>query len=179
MTEDRLPVQGTSRVRGGTRSEDDRGQLQARSRAISDDTRTQDGLSHTDYLLLERELGAKYAPRIMSSERVMMDYIIRPVPTEIDLLKTLRQEEEARLKQAFASVKPGVTRNRDVGLDVFRRRGIGVSQRGRTPGHENVVIQGGDILAAPSQGMYAYVLRKGETEPPPDIKKLWGEYPEG
>jgi hypothetical protein len=139
-------------------------------------TRAQDGLSHTDYLLLARALGAKYASRIVSSERVMMDYMIRPVPTEIDLLKTLRQEEEARVKQAFASVKPGITRNRDVGLDVFRRRGIGVSQRGRTPGHENVVIQGGDILASPSQGMYAYVLRKGEAEPPPDIKKVWGEY---
>ena len=24
--------------------------------------------------------------------------------------------------------------------------------------------------------MYAYVLRQGETEPPPDIKKVWGEY---
>jgi hypothetical protein len=38
------------------------------------------------------------------------------------------------------------------------------------------VVQGGDILAAPSQGMYAYVLRDGETEPPPEIKKLWAEY---
>lgn len=139
-------------------------------------TRAQDGLSHTDYLLLARELGAKYAPRIVSSERVMMDYIIRPVPTEIDLLKTMRQQEEARVKMAFASVKPGITWNRDVGLTVFRRRGIGVSQRGRTPGHENVVIQGGDILAAPSQGMYAYVLRTGETELPPEIKKIWEEY---
>ena len=139
-------------------------------------TRAQDGLSHTDYLLLERELGEKYARRIVSSERVMMDYVIRPVPTEVDLLKTMRQEEEARVKKAFATVKPGITRNRDVGLDVFRRRGIGVSQRGRTPGHENVVIQGGDTLASPSQGMYAYVLRKGETEPPPDMKRVWGEY---
>jgi hypothetical protein len=139
-------------------------------------TRTQDGVSHTDYLLLARELGEKYAPRLVSSERVMMDYIIRPVPTEIDLLKTMRQEEEARVNKAFGSVKPGITRNREVGLNVFRRRGIGISQRGRTPGHENVVIEGGDILAAPSQGMYAYVLRKGETEPPADIKKMWGEY---
>jgi hypothetical protein len=38
------------------------------------------------------------------------------------------------------------------------------------------VIQRGDILAAPSQGMYAYVLREEETEPPLEIKKLWGEY---
>jgi len=38
------------------------------------------------------------------------------------------------------------------------------------------VIQRGDIVAAPSQGMYAYVLREGETGPPPEIKKLWAEY---
>ncbi len=139
-------------------------------------TRVLDGLSHTDYVLLTRELGEKYASRLVSSEYVMMDYIIRKVPTEIDLLKRMRQDEEDQVTKAFAAIVPGSTKNRDVGLDVFRRRGMGISQRGRTPGHENVVIQGGDIVAAPSQGMYAYVLRKGEAEPPPEIKKLWAEY---
>jgi hypothetical protein len=139
-------------------------------------TRAQDGLSHTDYLLLAEELGDKYAGRIVSSERVMMDYIIRKVPSEIELLKKMRKEEEEWVKEAFSKIVPGVTKNRDVGLTVFRRRGTGVSQRGRTKGHENVVIQGGDIVAAPSQGRFAYVLRKGETEPPSDIKKLWEEY---
>jgi hypothetical protein len=141
-------------------------------------TRAVDGLSHTDYVLLTRELGEKYANRLVSSEYVMMDYIIRKVPTEIDLLKKMRKDEEDRVTKAFAAIVPGDTENRDVGLDVFRRRGTGISQRGRTPGQENVVIQGGDIVASPSQGMYAYVLRtgEGETEPPPEIKKLWAEY---
>jgi hypothetical protein len=66
--------------------------------------------------------------------------------------------------------------NRDAGVTVFRRRGVGVSQRGRTPGHENVVIQGGDIVASPSQGMFAYVLRDGEDQPPEDIQRIWAEY---
>jgi len=139
-------------------------------------TRAQDGLSHTDYLLLTKELGEKYAGRIVSSERVMMDYIIRKVPSEIDILKKMRKEEDERIKKTLAEIVPGVTRNREVGVTVFRRRGPGVSQRGRTQGHQNVVIQGGDIVAFPSQGRYAYVLREGETEPPPDIKKLWAEY---
>ena len=139
-------------------------------------TRAQDGLSHTDYLLLTEELGDKYANRIVSSENVMMDYIIRKVPSEIELLKKMRKDEDEHVKKAFAEIVPGVTKNRDVGVTVFRRRGTGVSQRGRTAGHENVVIQGGDIVAAPSQGRYAYVLREGETELPPDIKKLWAEY---
>jgi hypothetical protein len=38
------------------------------------------------------------------------------------------------------------------------------------------VIQRGDIVAAPSQGIYAYVLREGETEPPPEIKRVWADY---
>ena len=139
-------------------------------------TRAQDGLSHTDYILLTEELGDKYANRIVSSEHVMMDYIIRKVPSEIELLKKMRKDEDERVKKAFAKIVPGVTKNRDVGVTVFRRRGIGVSQRGRTRGHENVVIQGGDIVASPSQGRFAYVLREGETEPPPDIQKLWAEY---
>jgi hypothetical protein len=139
-------------------------------------TRAEDGLSHTDYLLLAEELGEEYADRIVSSEYVMMDYISRKVPVEIELLKKMRRDEDERLRIAFAEIVPDVTRNREVGVTVFRRRGTGVSQRGRTPGHENVVIQGGDIVAAPSQGRYAYVLREGETEPPPDIRKLWATY---
>ncbi len=139
-------------------------------------TRAQDGLSHTDYLLVTEELGEEYADRIVSSEYVMMDYISRKVPSEIELLKKMRRDEDERIRRVFAEIVPGVTRNRDVGVTVFRRRGTGVSQRGRTPGHEDVVIQGGDIVAAPSQGTFAYVLREGETEPPRDIKKLWAEY---
>jgi len=143
-----------------------------------------DGLSHTDYLLLTQELGEKYASRIVSSEYVIMDYIIRKVPSEIKLLKKIRKDEVEHVKKIFSEIKPGVTKTREVGetgdddvdVVVFRRMSTGLSQRGRSKGWENSVIQGGDIVAAPSQGMYAYVLREGETEPPPEIKKLWAEY---
>jgi hypothetical protein len=139
-------------------------------------TMAQDGLSHTDYVLLAEEIGEDYASRIVSSEYVMMAYIARKVPSEVELLKRMRKEEDERVRQAFQAIVPGVTRNGDVGLTVFRRRGTGVSQRGRTPGQENVVIQGGDIVAAPSQGTFAYVLRDGEAEPPPDIQRIWRTY---
>ena len=138
--------------------------------------REHDGISYTDYFLLTEELGDKYADRLVSSEYVMMDYIINPVPSEIELLKRIRKDEDERVKKAFAEIVPGVTKNREAGVTVFRRRSTGMSQRGRTKGYENVVIQGGDIVASPSQGLFAYVLREGETEPPPEIKKLWAEY---
>ena len=136
----------------------------------------QDGISHTDYLLLTKELGDKYAGRLVSSEYVKMDYIKRTVPSEIELFKRNRKDEVERVKKAFAEIVPGVTKNSEAGVTAFRRMSTGLSQRGRSAGWENSVIQGGDILAAVGQGMYAYVLREGETEPPPEIKKIWAEY---
>ena len=138
--------------------------------------REHDGISYTDYFLLTEELGDKYADRLVSSEYVMMDFIINPVPSEIELLKKMRKEEVERANEAFSEIVPGVTKNRDVGITLFSRRNTGISQRGWNPGYENMVIQRGDIVASPSQGMFAYVLREGETEPPPEIKKLWAEY---
>ncbi len=135
-----------------------------------------DGLSHTDYLLLTEELGDKYATRIVSSEYVIMDYIIRKVPSEIELLKKIRRDEVERAMKAFSEVVPGETKRRDARLTVFRRTSTGESQRGRSSGFGSDKIERGDIVAAPSQGMYAYVLREGETEPPSEIQKLWAEY---
>jgi len=139
-------------------------------------TKAQDGLSHTDYVLLTRELGPEYSQKLVSSEFVMMDYMIRMTPAEIDLLKTLRKQEDEHVKKSFAAIVPGVTKNRDVGVTIFRREAPGISQRGRSAGYQNLVIEGGDIIAAPSQGTYAYVLRRGETEPPPEIKQVWAQY---
>ena len=147
-------------------------------------TRTNDGISHIDYVLLTEEFGETYADRLVSSEYLIMDYNISPVPSEVELLKKMRADEVELVKAAFAEIVPRVTKSSEVGeigdgevdIVVFRRMRTGLSQRGRSEGWENSVIGGGDILAAPSQGMYAYVLREGETEPPAEIKKLWAEY---
>jgi len=53
----------------------------------------QDGLSHTDYVLLTEELGPKYAKRLVSDEYLLIDFLIRKVPSEIKLLKKMRQAE--------------------------------------------------------------------------------------
>ena len=138
-------------------------------------TRARDGISHTDYLLLTKELGDTYASRLVSSEYLVMDYNISPVPSEVELLKRMRKDEVERVNKAFAEVEVG-EHTEEVDVTVFRRMWTGESQRGRSAGWENSVVQGGDILAAPTQGMYAYVLRDGETEPPAEIKKIWAEY---
>ena len=138
--------------------------------------KVKDGISHTDYLLLAEVLGDEYASRLVSSELVMMDYILGKVPSEIDLLKRMRGVDIDRVEKVFSEIGPGVTKVSGDSITVFRRMSTGLSQRGRSRGWENSVIQGGDIVADPDLGMYAYVLREGEDEPPPDIKTLWAEY---
>ncbi|HJO04442.1 MAG TPA: hypothetical protein QGG47_10755 [Acidobacteriota bacterium] len=142
-----------------------------------------DGISHTDYTLLAEELGERYAERLVSSEYVLMDYITQKVPREVELLKRMREDEIERVHRAFDEVEPGVTRTTEFGRELYyagatvlRRMSAGLSQRGRSAGWENSVIQGGDILAAEGVGMYAYVLRDGEVEPPPEVQRLWAEY---
>jgi len=139
-------------------------------------SRAEDGISYSDYLLLTKELGEKYAKRLVSSEYLIMEYINRTAPSEIPLFKKMRKEEVERVKRAFADIVPGVTKRSEVGLNVFRRMSTGVSQRGRAPGHEIRVIERGDIVAAVGQGMFGYVLREGEKEPPPEIQKIWAQY---
>jgi len=46
-------------------------------------TPTNDGISHTDYILLTRELGEEFADRLVSSEMLIFDYLSRPVPSEL------------------------------------------------------------------------------------------------
>ena len=144
-----------------------------------------DGISHTDYRLLTKELGKKYSTRLVSSEYVIMDYCISPVPSEVELLKNMRKNELKLVDKAFSEIKPGVTKvenlenmsgDYEVDIVAFRRMYTGESQRGRSSGWENEIVQGGDIIAAPGQGKFAYVLRDGETEPPAEIQKIWSEY---
>ena len=56
-------------------------------------SRTDDGISHIDYLLLAEELGETYADRLVSSEYLIMDYNVSPVPSEVELLRKMRADE--------------------------------------------------------------------------------------
>ena len=143
-----------------------------------------DGISHTDYRLLTKELGEKYSDRLVSSEYVIMEYVISPVPSEVKLLKEMRRDEMQLVEKAFSKIKPGVTKvddlgnteNYEVDIVALRRMSTGESQRGRSAGWKNAIVEGGDMISAPSQGKFAYVLSDGETEPPAEIQKLWNEY---
>ena len=130
---------------------------------------TDDGISHVDYRLLAKELGETYADRLVSSEYLIMDYNVSPVPSEVALLRKMRADALEIVDKVFAGIEPGVTKTRDVGVTVIR------SVQDEQYGWDDAVVQGGDILAAPTEGRFAYVLRDGETEPPADVQKLWAQ----
>ena len=153
-----------------------------------------DGISHTDYLLLVEELGQKYADRIVSSEYLEINYLSRPVPSELVMLKRIRNWIAESQERTFSSIVPGVTKISDVEGEISSMK------PGNTRGgwDEDHVFQPGDFFIV-DQGaeaeydlrqygsrwqygnfyelvvQYGYVLRKGEKDVPPEIRKIWDD----
>jgi len=148
-----------------------------------------DGISHSDFRLLVKELGEKYASRIVSSEYLEINYISRPVPSELVMLKRIRNWTVERLERDFAKIVPGVTTFGDIeGYSVLMRPE-------RSGGDGNYALKGGDLFIIESgfeaeydvgshwqfgnffemNVEYGYVLREGETGLPPQLKKLWSD----
>jgi hypothetical protein len=148
-----------------------------------------DGLSYTDFRLLVKALGNKYAQRIVSAEYVITDFLSRPVKSEIVLFKKIREIIAESLERQFKSIVPGMTKFGD--LDGSRSV---VDKNGNRRGDE-YVLQRGDLicLAGGNQSgghvypewefgnfyeitfEYSYILRDGETELPPKIKRAWAD----
>ncbi len=88
-----------------------------------------DGISHSQYLKLEKILGPKYSKRIVSAENVITDFRVRRVQSEIsaftDALEIHRQILERALSREV--ITPGVTTLADIGWWVkeqFHKRGL-------------------------------------------------------
>ncbi len=163
-----------------------------------------DGISHADYNLLVKALGDKYAKRIVSAEYLITDYLSRPVQSEIVMFKKIRKWITESLERDFDKIVPGVTRFGDleggrsiVDKDGNRRRGDYVIQRGdlikmgggKQSGYMdlNKFSRGRDQVGVLDFSKwkfgpfyevvheFGYVLREGETELPPKIKKAWAD----
>jgi len=148
-----------------------------------------DGISHTDYNLLVKALGDKYAKRIVSAEYLITDYLSRPVKSEILLFKKMRKMIAESLEGDFDNIVPGVTKFSDlessrsvVDKNGNRRRGDYVFERGdliclaggrQSGGHMDPEWKFGNFYEVTFE--YGYVLREGETELPPKIKKAWAD----
>ena len=147
------------------------------------------GIAYTDYNLLVKVLGDTYAKRIVSAEYLMYDYLSKRVPSEIEMFKKIRAWIAESMEKDFANIVPGVTKFSD--LEV----GESVVDKDGNRGRGDYVIQRGDLikLSGGKQShhyydsewkfgnfyeimqAFGYVLREGETEPPPKIKRAWAD----
>lgn len=158
-----------------------------------------DGLSAGEREALEDALGPKWISRMVRAENLPLEYISIRVPEMLPTYRWMQEQVHGLLARAFSNevVKPGVTTNSDVvwwlrqqlndrGFGTWFQPTVRVQRQGLKPDSpigqsEDVVIQRGDVLHVDFGLTYmglntdtqhmGYVLREGETEPPPGVRK--------
>ncbi len=153
-----------------------------------------DGISHTCYLDLVKTLGKKYAGRLVSAEKLVCDFRSQRVATELALYAKAGDLSRKLMERSLSNevITPGVTTLEDVGWWIADQLLVmGYPARPGFPGvrypkrsrSRDYVIQRGELLSM-DWGMnmmgffcdikrHAYVLREGETDLPPSIKKAF------
>lgn len=137
-----------------------------------------DGISHTDYLKLVKALGDKYAKRIVSAENMIIEYLSSRVMSEVVIFTQLCEISAKKIEREFDKIVPGVTALKDVSGNIWVRDRDGFENN-----NNDYIIQRGDLIglicearsgsyAAHISGL-AYVLREGETGPPPEVQELF------
>jgi Xaa-Pro aminopeptidase len=158
-----------------------------------------DGLSAGEWEKLQQTLGAEYLKRIVRAELLPLEYIETRIPEMLPTYSQMMEIVHLIIERAFSSevIKPGKTTNQDVvwwmrqtvndlGLGTWFQPTVRVQRKGSgIPSNlaedSPVVIERGDVLhcdfgitamglATDTQHM-AYILREGETDAPPGIKK--------
>ncbi len=132
-----------------------------------DDSVWNDGISHTDYNLLVKAVGDTYAKRIVSAEYLRVDYLAEAVPSRIELDNQIYKERYESINRDFAKIVAGKTKNSDLENSATAMK----PERIFTPA--DYVFQRGDLIQIDAR--YAYLLRKGETELPPELAKIWAD----
>ena len=116
-----------------------------------------DGISHSQYVKLEKILGAKYSARIVSAENVITDFRVRRTLREVSGMTNALEAHRQILERSLTSeiITPGVTTLEDVGWWVREQ----LFKRGLTGGFETGI-------AIPR------ILYSAMSEPidPPDVR---------
>ncbi len=158
-----------------------------------------DGLSATQRAALERALGPTLSARLVSSGELVSVWLARKLPAEIAIMRRAAALTATLEEEAYATVVPGRTKDSDLARFLKRRmRELGVDDgwspaqnpsvnSGPDRGHSHAserVIQHGDVIqidfGIKVHGVwgtdiqrFAYVLRPGESAPPPDVQRKW------
>jgi Xaa-Pro aminopeptidase len=156
-----------------------------------------DGLSHTSYLHLRRELGT-YGERLVSAERFVSDFRATRTASEIAAFADAGELSREIAERAFSNevITPGVTALEDVAWWMWDRlleRGLDSSfdmpsvyitgPEGIVATSSDRIIQRGDLLMVDwgvgfldfytDMKRIAYVLRDGEVEVPVGIQNAF------
>jgi len=151
-----------------------------------------DGLTASNKQLLVKYLGPDYARRLVSAERLVVGWLERRLPEEIEVYHHLARLAHQIIREGFSSaaVTPGVTttedlewwfwqRINDLGLKTWFSPTVDI-QRPKSSPYQDKVIRRGDLLHCDVGLSYlrlntdhqelAYVLKPGETEPPAGLR---------
>jgi len=123
-----------------------------------------DGISYADHLQVVKTLGEDYAKRIVSAEYLILDYLSRRVMSEIVLYGASGMTQKVK---KFDKIIEGVSTLKDA-KGVFVRHIDGTESE-----NEDYVLQRGDLIGGVAGAGIAYVLREGETDLPPEVKRIW------
>lgn len=167
---------------------------------MSEEMGLADGLSHTLYNHIVKEVGPQYAARLVSAEKMISDFSSRRVASELvafgEATEIGRQLAERALSNEV--ITPGVTTLRDVAWwiqDQMLRRGLGSSfevpsiyvtgPNGIEATSNDRIIQRGDLLMIDfgvgylnmwtDQKRIAYVLKPGEVALPASYQRAFDQ----
>ena len=158
-----------------------------------------DGLLYSDFKFLQSELGEKYAARFVSAQHLIADFHGERVAGEIIEFSKIGDLTRRLLERALSNevITPGKTTLGDVARwleqqlqnhDLLRAWYPTVYTHlpdGGEIANTERAIQRGDVLQIDWGGdrnnfttdikRFAYVLRDGETEPPPGVLRAFAE----
>jgi len=158
-----------------------------------------DGLSHTDYLNLKKELGEPYASRLVSAERLIADFRAERVPGEIIQFSKVAFMNRGLQRRALSNevITPGKTTLMDICWWLDEQRHALGYESGWEPSvrltlpdgteirNTNRVIPRGSVIQIDwgigkhnfhtDMKRFSYVLGEGETEVPAGIRNAFDE----
>lgn len=158
-----------------------------------------DGLSASEWEALQQALGEKWRGRVVRAELLPLDYIATRLPEMLPTYRDMMKIVHHLISRAFSNevIKPDTTTSEDVvwwlrqqvndmGLGTWFQPSVTVQRKGKTRESllnekQAVPIERGDVLhvdfGITAMGLntdtqhMGYVLRSGEKEPPPGIKR--------
>ena len=158
-----------------------------------------DGLTASQRTALEAALPLAWRERLVPSAPLVQAWLAVKLPAEVAIMRRAAALTVQLEHEAYASVRPGVSRDSDIAAFLKRRmRQLGVEDgwspaqnpsvnSGPDRGHSHAsdrVIQRGDVIqidfGIKVHGVwvtdiqrFAYVLRRGERVPPAEVQQRW------